>query len=715
MRFGPTSLKLTSVLAKGLHRPKFRSDLRVSEQVFAGELSYMIKVPEFASFARATPYQYELLQLFDGSNTAAEVAQEMTRRYPSTPLTELQALEFINGLDPNMCERSFGERNLAVLERIREERKNRIKNTSVLYFTLYTWDSDPALDRIYPYLRWCFTPGFIVFSIVLFAWMTGIVINDYARIWQDTLEFFTLSRKSFLDLCEFWVLFFVILGIHEFGHGLTCKHFGGSVPSMGVMLIYFNPAFFTDCADMCLFPETSQRMWTIFAGLWIEMLVCAAATIAWAHTVPGSALNDLCYKVLLFAGLTAVFFNLNPLVKWDGYFVLSQILQMDSLSEDSFSYLKACARKYLLRQEIELPVADRRKRRIFLRYSIASLAYSVFTLWILVVLLKNLLTGRFGTTSGYLLTGVVLYLFLGKKVRKALPQMVADLRAAKVKLMVWKMSRRQWLGAVALATFLIVPFTPNEVSTEFLLEPGARADVRAPVPGIVAQVLIAEGEPVEAGAVLAVMRNPGLETRVAEVARQMDRAKRSLLAAQDRRQYDQIAEANQEYQRLETGLTEARAQVAGLTLRAPFDGTVVTPVVEQKVGQYLNPGDLLTTIVNRGEMRARVLVHDWQLQDVREGATVRLKVRSYPLQTFRGRVEQILPAATLDRPPSDPQKLERYGQELSNYFAVVLEISNPDGKLREGMTGTAKIYGKYNPLIWRGARSAWRWLRSQIF
>jgi len=108
-------------------------------------------------------------------------------------------------------------------------------------------------------------------------------------------------------------------------------------------------------------------------------------------------------------------------------------------------------------------------------------------------------------------------------------------------------------------------------------------------------------------------------------------------------------------------------------------------------------------------------VRDWELEDVREGARVELVTRAHPFRTFSGTVQQIMPAAAADRPTEGPKELERNGQQLTNYFAVVLEIPNPSGVLREGMTGTAKISGRRYPLAWRAGRSVWRWLRSQVW
>jgi len=114
-------------------------------------------------------------------------------------------------------------------------------------------------------------------------------------------------------------------------------------------------------------------------------------------------------------------------------------------------------------------------------------------------------------------------------------------------------------------------------------------------------------------------------------------------------------------------------------------------------------------------MRARVLVRDRDLEDVQKGARVDLKVDSFSFRTFTGQVEQIMPAASTIRPITAPDKLERKGQELANFFEVDMEFPNPDGILREGMTGTARIYGKHYPLAWRFGRAGYRWIHSLIW
>jgi putative peptide zinc metalloprotease protein len=714
MRFGPTSLQVSSVLAKGLHRPKLRSDLRISEQSVAGEKSYVIKILETSSYNRYGASEYELLTLCDGTRTPAEIAEELNRRHPDEPVSESEVLDFLDGIEPAMWERSIGEKNLAVLERIRDERKGRVDQTSVLYIGFKAWDPNKILTKIDPYLSWLFTPAFVVASLLLFIAFAYLLAGDWTRIASDTRALYNFQNKTAYDIWAFWFLLLAVGGIHELGHGLTCKHFGGDVHQMGFLLIYFTPAFFTDTTDILLFDRGSRRQWVIFAGIWIELTVCAISTLIWHFTLPGSIVNDLAYKTLLLSGIQGALLNLNPLIKADGYYALAQFLDIDNLREDAFAFLRAFGRKYLLREDMDLPPASRRLRRIYTIFGVAAIIYSVTLILLVLGLVRNILVGKFGTW-GYLLTLAVVYLFARKGLKKAVPAVRAWLREKKEVYMAWKMTRAQRFSAIGVAFLLLIPPFPSRVSTDFTLEPSRDTHVRANVSGMIGQVLVHEGDQVEAGQTLAILENPEITADKEVAEKQLALANAQVRTAQERPQTKDAASAVRERTRLKEELAVAQKNEDWLEIRAPYDGVVKTRNLEQRVGEYLYAGDEFCQVVDRGTMRARVLVRDSELNYVRTGAAARMKVLSFPIRTYSGAVEQILPAAAADQPVAHPEKLERLGQELTNYFAVVVDFPNPDGSLREGMTGTAKISAGNSSMAWKAGREAWRWIRSQAW
>jgi putative peptide zinc metalloprotease protein len=714
MRFGPSGLRASPVLAKGLHRPKLRSDLRISKQNIVGEISYVVKIAETSSYRRYGEYEFELLEACDGTRTAAEVATFMTERHPGAPVDEAAVLEFLDEVEPEIWERTVGEKNLAILERLRDERKGRLDQSSLLYITFKAWDPNKTLARLDPWLSWMYTRAFVYFSVALFIFTLWLLAGDWGRIATDTKDLWNFSNKSAYDLWLFWILLLVLGCIHEMGHGLTCKHYGGDVHQMGFILIYLTPAFFTDTTDILLMDRVAPRQWTIFAGIWVELVVFGLSAILWHVTLPGSSISNVAYKMMLLAGLQGTILNLNPLIKADGYYALCQHLQLDNLREDAFAFLKGGLRKYILRSNVELPQATRREKRIFVTFSLLALVYSTALITIVLLWVRNMCVNKFGAW-GYAVFGALIYFFLRKKLRKASRALRDGWNRGKEKYMAWKLTRTQVAAFAAVAALIAIPPVPSKVATPFVLEPASQANAHAAVPGIMQQVLVKQGDVVQQGQVLAVMQNPFLEESVAANRQQLALAQSRFRAAEANGNLAVANSAGSEAARLEQSLAEAKRKFDQLEIRAPIAGVVATPELLETAGEHFTAGEIFCHISSRARMRARILVRDWEMSDVHPGARVLLKAAPYPYRTYAGRVERIMPAAAPDQPVSNPVVLARNGQQLTNYVAVIADFSNPDNSLREGMTGTAKIYSAPRPIGWQIARGTWRWVRSQVW
>jgi putative peptide zinc metalloprotease protein len=701
------------VLAKGLRRPKLRADLKVGKQTFAGETSFVVKVPETDSFSRLGELDWELLSLCDGARSPGEVALALNERYPDQNLSEGDVIAYLDGVDPNFWERGAAAKNLCILEKIRDERRERVNHASLLYIYFSAFDPERALERLDRYLSWMFTKQFVLFSLLLFALAGMIVAHDFTHISQEAMALYGFRHSSGYDILVMWVMLFIIVGPHEFAHGLACKHFGGEVHHMGFMLLYFSPSFYTDCTDMHVFEETSQRIWTIIAGIWITLLQCCFALFFWALSPPGSVASDLTYKFALLSGVVG-FFQLNPLLKIDGYYVLSQYLQVDNLREQSFAYCLAWLRRNVLRQPLELPPASRRERRIFLGYGFSAGLYSMLIVLLFLRLVDNAFTGWLGSWGHLATIGVLCFTFR-KRFRQWQTAVRVHSRKLKEAFMAWRMTWWQQVAGAAALLVLFVPPTAVKTTSDFLLEPQRRLTVKAPVAGLVRTITVREGETVEAGGLLAVLHNPEVEAQAEVVASQLNLAENYQRAALARSDFAASERYRQEILRLESEKAEADRKREQLVLRAPFAGVIATPQIEQRVGEYLAEGEPLALLVDRQAMRARVLVRDRELEDVHQGAPVGLKLRSYPFATFSGTIREIMPAASSERPLAEPNKVERKGQELTNFFEVVMEFPNPTGELKEGMTGTARIYGKHYPVALRAVRAGWRWAHSLIW
>jgi putative peptide zinc metalloprotease protein len=419
--------------------------------------------------------------------------------------------------------------------------------------------------------------------------------------------------------------------------------------------------------------------------------------------------------MMLLSGIQGALLNLNPLVKADGYYALSQFLNMDNLREDSFGYLRAWVQKYIFRHDIDLPSSSKRQRRVFFLFGISAIIYSMSLLIIMLLFVKNILVSQMGDEWGYLATLGVVYFFARTSLRKALPVARAWMRDKKEKYMAWKVTRAQQVGALGLVLLFLLPPFSSKVSTDLVLEPGKDVRVRAAVDGRIQRVFVREGDEVKAGQMLAILENPDIIADAQSLTQRLALASSNLRNNQDRSDFSQAAQVVRDRGRLEQELSVAQKRVQNLEIRAPMDGVIVTSNVDQEAGEYLSAGDEFARVVDRSTMKARILVQDRELPDVQPGAPAKVKVLPFPYRTYSGHVDKILPAAALDHPVAQTERLTRLGQELANFVAVEMEIPNPDGSLREGMTGKAKISGPRHSLAWQTGQATWRWVRSQFW
>src|SRR5207248_5943450 len=199
-------------------------------------------------------------------------------------------------------------------------------------------DPNRLFDRLARALRVCYTPHCCVLCATLIAGAVGTAVANWSDITQDLSRLYRLEA-----IPPFLAITFIAASAHEFAHGVTCKHFGGEVHELGFMLIYLQPAFYCNVSDAWLFPEKSKRLWVTFAGAYFAMFLWALSTVIWRLTDFDTTLNHLALVVTATSAVKSLF-NLNPLIKLDGYYVLSDYLEIPNLRRRAFQYLGAFAK-----------------------------------------------------------------------------------------------------------------------------------------------------------------------------------------------------------------------------------------------------------------------------------------------------------------------------------------------------------------------------------
>ena len=183
-----------------------------------------------------------------------------------------------------------------------------------------------------------YSPWSVLAVVLLFAFETVVFISK-ERHGTHIALYYNFTKKTFVDVVQFYMLFLALGFIHQTAHGLTCKHYGGQVHSMGLMFVYLMPASYVDVTEIWVSATKVQRLATIIAGIWVEMTVCGVAMIVWTNTLPGEWVHDFSYQVILITGIAVVVINLIPLIKLDGYYFLTELIGLPELKEQSTAFL----------------------------------------------------------------------------------------------------------------------------------------------------------------------------------------------------------------------------------------------------------------------------------------------------------------------------------------------------------------------------------------
>jgi putative peptide zinc metalloprotease protein len=651
---------------------KLRDDLIIQKRVFAGQVKYMVKDPLRMQYFTLAPLGYQLLSLCDGRRDLVALLAMARRKFPKMQLDAEKLVNFFETFRKLHYLEDAWQRNVMLIEKRRRSRetKKAIQHGQV---NLWSFDPDRILNRMVGPLGFMFTrQALIVYALIVGA-AFFMIFTRHREFEIPFSQLWTIPGTPFLGLIVLWAALLGTALLHEFGHGLTCKRFGGEVHRIGMMLLYFSPCFFADVTESLFFEKKQHKQAVTAAGGIVNLLTSSAATFVWFFTSPDLWVNQLCHRVALYSGVSTVIINMNPLSRFDGYYLLSTHLDLPDLQKNSYRELGKYFRKLLGLPVDEKPISTR-ERRIYLVYGILSVLYLASAMTLIYLALSRWLVGTW-RAAGYVAAGL-LFLKMSARYRRGFFNFIRF--AATSRAEHFRRHRRPYLvGAAALALVLALVPLPRHVDGRFRLRPVRETVLRAPEAGVVEAVFAREGEVVRAGApVMAVAQErialdrsraaatrAGAEAQVAAATVMGDVA-----AAAARRAEAGTAAALERY---EAGRGDRLAVVA------PFDATVLTPRMSEKTGMPCAAGDTLCELGDLGALRAEVLVDELVLGILDPHGRVDLRPSAPPWSTVRGRVLRIEPEA-------------RDG-DVRKRYVVQVEVESTARSLRAGMSGTARF------------------------
>ena len=621
--------------------PCLRADLSITQQVYGGETSFVVKDLTAQRYFRFGPTEVRVMRCFDGRRPASEIAASLTNEglRISTQAIEGFARKLASA---GFLERSVAERSTLQLERLRAERTKRQRHSffrgELLRMRWSFGDPDATLTRTMPSIRWMFTRWFAVASIALFVLYLGLLANRWPQFVAALSSTYSFHNIGLANVVTLWIVGGLVILIHELGHGYTCKYFGGEVRELGFMLIYFQPAFFCNVSDAWSFNDRSARLWVTAAGSWIQMVVASIAAVVWWAAAPGTLIAEIALAAMLVGGVTTLFTNANPLLPLDGYFALIDWLEIPNLRHRAFAHFQWWVKRVVFGLDVPEPAATFRERRVFLIYGALSFVY-IAALFAVLALLALGWANRALGALGVLLGLGALLLLLWKSIVEWSRVAILAFRARG--LSAGPFWRRAVIGLAAILVVLaLVPWTLTSPG-QFVVHPLSTQVVTAPDSGIIAQVFVAEGMRVNAGAPLIRLVDRALEREILAAGRAIDSLTVSESSARSAGRTGDASRLTAERTSAIAALNALERRVASFTLRAAFDGSVATARPEDLIGRRTAAGDSLLALATLDSVELRVALRGAGATRVQSGQMVHAISYADPSEPWSARVSGV--------------------------------------------------------------------------
>lgn len=708
--------------AEDLVFPALRRDLTISHQLFEGRSYAIIKDPLSLKYFRLAADDCTLAQLLDGQRSVAQVRAAYWRQQPQQKLTQTEnhLTARIQGLGRELELAGFLEASAEAVRRQMEMKRLKHRPLTpwglfmkALFLKIPLGDPDALLTRLERPLRplWSWT-GFIL-SLVIFLAGAAVFAFNFPRIAPSLSEFLSLPNLALV-----WLLTILVKVVHEFGHGLTCKHYGGEVHEMGALVMVFSPFLYADVSDSYLFPNKRHRILVAAAGIYIELVIAAIATLLWAVSQPGPT-QQLLFNLMLITSVWTVLFNANPLMKFDGYYILMDLLGVPNLRSKAQLCVSDLCRRFFFGGPTPPQVQQllpKKNRTGFVFYSLAAQLYLLqITLGIAAIFHFVLQPYGLSWLGDLLGAGALLSMLVVPVVsffKNQFNHAAAASESADPHLRRRHPMRRPLLIITALLMLLGgLAWVPWQITVErpAVLRPQESAWVRAEVPGRFKQIVVKTGDTVTAGQPLAYLTDAAVEAEARSAALLVERARRQADMALGASAPAYLKQAEAALAAAVVRETEARRMLDKLTLYAPLAGTVITPDLERLQTGSLRPGEALCEVAALRPMQIYIPLNERQARHVSAGQAVELRVHSQPGRTYTGQV-----ATDLKTPPAEelpPNLIATLGGDIAAQpdaegklkplevtYGVLVTLPNDDTSLLPGMTGNVRIHGPRRPL-----------------
>ncbi len=616
-----------------------RSDLAFMPQRAGDEVYYVVEDPVSSQFHRVGLAEYVFISSLDGRRSVGDVLTDIATSTPDRALTEQEAASICKWLmEAELAFTPESSQPSQLINRARHADRGRAwQRWNPVMFRVPLFRPDRFFEAVTPWLGWMHTRA------AFGTWIVVCIIGAY-RVIADGQRFAAasdgiLAPGNWLWLLSTWIALKIV---HEMSHGVVCSRYGGRVREAGLLLILFAPIAYVDVTSSWKFRSRWQRIHVAAAGMYIEILIAAAAAIIWSATEPG-LLNNACHNAVVMAGLTTIVVNANPLMRFDGYYLFSDLLAIPNLYGDSQQFLSYLFRRYVLGTRATGPCWSRSHRVILPLYGAASLAWRVLVSACIVIAASTLLRG-----AGIVLAVVAGTLWLGKPAMHAIRYLL-DGNAGEKPPWPRVMAVAGTVGILMPVGLVTLPW-PCGSRAPAVVEYAPLTPVRARSSGFVREIAVESGERVTEGQVLARLSNDELQLEAAQVKIDMEESRLRCRMFKQSQQMAAYQAERKNLESLETRYAEKSRQVEQLTLTSPASGEVIARGLSSAIGSYLAEGTLLLSIGNPRDKELRVSIAQEDMDAFKMYIGREIDVRLPYAGRFQSPLRKIDPQATVRLP-----------------------------------------------------------------
>lgn len=623
--------------------PTLRPQVTVQRQLYRGEPWHIVHDPVTNQFFRLNPVAWHLVGLLDGRRNIDEVWRMTLDRFGDDAPTQNEVIGLLSQLNQSNLLRVDLPADAEPLLRRQQQRTMRKVGQhamSILFLKIPFFNPDRMLTWLAPLAR----PFLSKWGMIV--WSAWILFCLYSFV-PHAGTFFSDIDSALEPRNWGWmlVLFMLVKAWHELGHGLMCKRFGGAVPETGLLFMVLMPAPYVDATSAWNFSDKKHRILVGAAGMIFELVVAGIALMIWINADPSTLTRQLSYNVVLLASVTTVIFNANPLMRFDGYYMLSDWLEVPNLADRSLRHLRYWCQRYAYGMEHAQSVATSVAEQYLLSsYGVLSLAYRI-----LIMISIALLLAEHVVVIGMALAVWTVCSFTilpaGKFVHwlATSPQLGEHrVRAVAVTLA---------LAVVVLGFIGLIPFDDHR-RAEGVIESTARTEIAAQTDGFVRSVLVETGQQVKAGQVIVICDNPELRSQREAAERALRKAQIALRQALSKEAVDvRINQAKVEA--LTEELAKLEQKIERLEIRSPQDGVISAGLMSQLEGQFLKRGQVIGQVQDLGQLRVTALVDQQANVSLFDAGN---QIREIEIRTV-GAIPVVLPSEVIESFPAGLQAL----------------------------------------------------------